>query len=51
MRKISQSKAASLAGISRREFIEALSLFDIFPFQVTPEEFEVELKRGQMQLF
>lgn len=46
MGKISQSKAASLAGISWREFLEALSRFDVSPFQVTPEELEAEWKRG-----
>jgi predicted HTH domain antitoxin len=43
--RISQSKAAELAGISRREFLDALSRFEVSPFQVTPEELADELAR------
>jgi predicted HTH domain antitoxin len=35
---ISQSKAAELAGVSRQEFLDALSRFKVSPFQVSPEE-------------
>ena len=42
---ISQSKAAEIAGISRQEFLEALSRFNVSPFQVTPEELAEELAR------
>ena len=42
---VSQSKAATLAGISRHEFLQALSRFKVSPFQETPEELETELAR------
>lgn len=45
MGKISQGKAAELAGLSRQDFIESLSRFNVSPFQVTPEELAEELKR------
>jgi predicted HTH domain antitoxin len=44
--RISQSKAAELAGVSRREFLDALSRFEVSPFQVTPTELADELARG-----
>jgi predicted HTH domain antitoxin len=44
--RISQSKAAELAGLSRQEFLEALSRFAVSPFQVTPEELADELGHG-----
>jgi predicted HTH domain antitoxin len=43
--RISQSKAAELAGISRREFLDTLSRFQVSPFQVTPEELANEFAR------
>jgi predicted HTH domain antitoxin len=43
--RISQSKAAEIAGISRHEFLDALSHYDVSPFQVTPEELVEELNR------
>jgi len=42
---ISQSKAAELAGVSRERFLEALSRFQVSPFQETPEELSEELGR------
>ena len=36
--KVSQSKAAELAGLSRQEFLTELNRFNVSPFQVTPEE-------------
>jgi len=36
--KISQSKAAELAGVSSHEFLEALGRFQVSPFQETPED-------------
>lgn len=42
---ITQSKAAEIAGVSRPEFLEALSRFEVSPFQVTPEELAEELAR------
>ena len=41
--KVSQSKAAQLAGLSRQEFLDALFHFKVSPFQVTPEELSQEL--------
>jgi len=46
MGKASQSKAASLAGMSRQEFLSVLARFDVSPFQVTPDELESEWNRG-----
>jgi predicted HTH domain antitoxin len=42
---ISQSKGAEIAGVSRQEFIDALSRFKVSPFQVTPEQLAEELDR------
>ena len=44
--KLSQSKAAEVAGVSRQEFLQSLARFNVSPFQVTPEELEEELARG-----
>jgi len=44
--KLSQSKAAEIAGISRQAFLEALDRFDVTPFQTTPDELAEELARG-----
>ncbi len=41
--RISQSKAAELSGISRAEFLDALSEFGVSPFQTPPEELEKEI--------
>ena len=38
MQKISQAKAAEVAGISRTEFLNALERFSVTPFQATAEE-------------
>ncbi len=43
---VSQSKGAELAGVSRHAFLEALSRFEVSPFQVTPEELTQELSCG-----
>jgi predicted HTH domain antitoxin len=43
--RVSQSKAAELAGVSRAEFIFSLSHFNVSPFQETPEELEKEFER------
>lgn len=37
-RQVSQAKAAAVAGLSRTEFLAALSRFGVSPFQVTAEE-------------
>ncbi len=44
--RISQSKAAELTGLSRREFLDVLGRFGVSPFQVTPDELEAELRRA-----
>ncbi len=41
--RISQAKAAEIAGVSRQEFLEGLAPFNVSPFQVTPEELAEEL--------
>ena len=41
--KISQSKAAELAGISRAEFLRALGQFEVSPYQITPDELAAEV--------
>ncbi|MEP6906043.1 MAG: UPF0175 family protein [Gemmatimonadales bacterium] len=35
MHRISQGRAAEIAGLSRAEFIDALSRYDVSPFQET----------------
>ena len=46
LEKISQSKAAELAGLSRQAFVDALGRFEISPFQTSVEELKEELNRG-----
>ena len=41
--QLSQGKAAEVAGLSRAEFIEALSRFQVSPFQYTAEELAEDL--------
>jgi predicted HTH domain antitoxin len=41
--ELSQGKAAEIAGLSRAEFINALSRFKVTPFQYTAEELKEEL--------
>jgi predicted HTH domain antitoxin len=43
--KISQGKAAEIAGLSRAAFIDALSRFQVSPFQYSAEELAEEVKR------
>ncbi len=43
-RQISQTKAAEIAGISRSEFITALSRFKVTPFQMDAEDLIEEAK-------
>lgn len=38
LEEISQSKAAEIAGVSRAEFLAALTRFGVSPFQVTADE-------------
>ena len=42
--KISQSKAAEIADISRFEFLEILKKHDVSPFQYTPSDLDKELE-------
>lgn len=41
--KLSQGKAAEVAGLSRAAFIEALSRFKVSPMQYTAQELAAEL--------
>jgi predicted HTH domain antitoxin len=43
--RLSQGKAAEVAGVSRQEFLHSLARYDLSPFQVTPEELAEELAR------
>ncbi len=45
--KLSQAKAAELAGLSRYEFIHALARFEVSPIQETVEEIAQGLAREQ----
>jgi len=42
---LSQSKAAEVAGISRSEFLAALSRFQVSPFQYNSDEIADKVKR------
>jgi predicted HTH domain antitoxin len=44
MEKISQAKAAEIAGVTRHEFLKALDEFGISPFQVTGDELLKEIE-------
>ena len=44
--RISQAKAAEVAGLSRQAFLEALGQFSVSPFQETIEELEDAVNRG-----
>lgn len=41
--RLSQGKAAEVAGLTRTAFIDALSRFRVSPIQITPEELAREL--------
>jgi predicted HTH domain antitoxin len=43
---MSQERAAEIAGLSRSEFIYALSRFQVSPFQYTEAELHEELKNA-----
>jgi len=45
--KLSQAKAAELAGLSRSEFLRALGRFEVSPFQETVQELAEGLAREQ----
>jgi len=38
LERISQAKAAEIAGVSRQEYINLLSRFNVPPFQETPDD-------------
>lgn len=38
LHRLSQGRAAEIAGVSRAEFIEALRQYDVSPFQQTADE-------------
>lgn len=42
---LSQAKAAELAGLDRRSFVESLARFNVSPFQLTAEELADEARR------
>jgi len=42
---VSQTRAAEIAGISRREFLDSLSRFGVSPFQYTADEIAEEAER------
>jgi predicted HTH domain antitoxin len=44
MERISQGKAAEIAGLSRSAFIEALGRYGVSPIQVRPDELEREVE-------
>jgi predicted HTH domain antitoxin len=46
MQKVSQARAAEIAGLSRAEFIEALSRFGVTPFQYDADEIASDAERG-----
>ena len=41
--RISQNKAAEIAGLSRADFIDALSAAGVSPLQITPDQLREEL--------
>lgn len=44
--EVSQAKAAEIAGVSRAEFLAALSRYGVSPFQVTATELIQEVGNG-----
>lgn len=46
MERISQGKAAEIAGLSRSAFIKALSRYGASPVQVSPAELENEVQQA-----
>ena len=46
LKMLSQSKAAEVAGLSRADFLQALSRYGVSLFQATPEQLEEEFRRG-----
>jgi predicted HTH domain antitoxin len=46
MERISQGKAAEIAGLSRSAFIKALSRYGVGPIQVSPSALEEEVQQA-----
>jgi predicted HTH domain antitoxin len=46
MERVSQAKAAEIAGLSRAEFLSALAEFDVSPFQYQVDEVIQETSGG-----
>lgn len=46
MERISQGKAAEIAGLSRSAFVEALGRYGVSPVQVRPDELEREVEEA-----
>jgi predicted HTH domain antitoxin len=46
MERISQAKAAEIAGLSRADFLYALAQFGVSPFQYSAEEVIEEFRAG-----
>ncbi|TMB88175.1 MAG: UPF0175 family protein [Chloroflexi bacterium] len=46
LRQISQGRAAEIAGLSRREFLDALGRFGVTPFQYDADDIVREAKGG-----
>lgn len=46
MRRISQAKAAEVAGLSRTEFLSALVRFGVSPFQYDADDIAEEMSSG-----
>lgn len=45
--RVSSGAAASLAGVSRVEFLGRLGEYDVSPFRVSPEELEQDLENAR----
>jgi predicted HTH domain antitoxin len=48
LERISQGKAAEIAGLTRAEFIQALSRYQVFPFQYTETELQREISEATL---
>jgi predicted HTH domain antitoxin len=46
MGRISQSKGAEIAGISRHDFIDKLGRMNVSPFQITPDQLKHDTTNG-----
>ncbi len=44
--RVSQERAAHIAGLNRRDFLFALSRYQVTPYQTTVDELREELARG-----